>query len=295
MKKNRTNTLCKPQPARKGPSRIALTLLLPVLFLFPESFVLGNSPRWFENLPAALKDAKNHQRPVFLHIYADWCPNCRRLENTVYPSAKVSPVLDRFTRLRINGDIQENKVVSDQFQVRGFPTLLVLDPSGAVLARMEGGASASMLTGFLEESREKRNRLVAIQEALSKDPDSAQALFDAGIFYSEYKNHQEARDYFLKAWSRGKAPQSLRLDALFNAAVNTMELGDHTSSISLWNTYLALRKKEDRNWIYARLYRGLAYYRSDNQDRARDDLQYAVTRITDPKLRKSAKKILDSL
>jgi thioredoxin 2 len=85
--------------------------------------------------------------PVLVDLWAPWCGPCRT----------VSPALERLARdfagrvklVKVNVD--EAPAVSERFQVRGIPTLLLLN-GGEVGARQTGAAPEPALRAWLETS-----------------------------------------------------------------------------------------------------------------------------------------------
>ena len=102
---------------------------------------------WGEDLPAALERARGEGKPVLVNFYADWCVWCKRLEATTLRDAQVADLLsDRVVPVSLNVD-GNGKELSDQYQVDGLPTILVLDTDGREIGRIPGYMPP---TGFLE-------------------------------------------------------------------------------------------------------------------------------------------------
>ena len=85
--------------------------------------------------------------PVLLDLWAPWCGPCRM----------VSPALEQLAR-RYAGALKLVKVnvdeathVAQRFEVKGIPTLVVLD-RGNVLARQTGAAPEAALAQWLEQA-----------------------------------------------------------------------------------------------------------------------------------------------
>ena len=93
---------------------------------------------WEKDLPAALERARNEGKPVLVNFYADWCVWCKRLESTTLRDAKVASVLqNRVVPLSLNVD-GDGKELSNEYQVDGLPTIIVLDADGRELGRIPG-------------------------------------------------------------------------------------------------------------------------------------------------------------
>lgn len=98
---------------------------------------------WEHDLAAAKKRAKAENKLIFADVWTEWCGWCIKLQREVFPSpegkaalATVVPVSLK-TQLR-NGAPTELYYLQKQFNVEGFPTLLILDADGNVVRRYPG-------------------------------------------------------------------------------------------------------------------------------------------------------------
>ena len=93
---------------------------------------------WESDMPSALERARNEGKPVLVNFYADWCVWCKRLESTTLRDAKVAAVLqDKVVPLSLDVD-GGGKELSNEYQVDGLPTIIVLDAGGNEIGRIPG-------------------------------------------------------------------------------------------------------------------------------------------------------------
>ena len=87
----------------------------------------------------------NEQKSLVL-FYAPWCPHCKSM-------------LPEWAKLKSNNktDIAIKKVNSDdnpelckQYKIEGFPTVLLIDSNGQVIAIYEGARTAESLAEFIK-------------------------------------------------------------------------------------------------------------------------------------------------
>ena len=93
---------------------------------------------WESDMQSALERARNEGKPVLVNFYADWCVWCKRLETTTLKDAKVAWALQNKVvplSLNVEGD---GKELSNEYQVDGLPTIVVLDAGGRELGRIPG-------------------------------------------------------------------------------------------------------------------------------------------------------------
>lgn len=102
------------------------------------------TPIWEHDLATAQKRAKKEGKPVFVDIWAEWCPPCQHLRNVVFPSVDAQKALADYvpvslmTETRDRRSIVENAKVAERYKVDGYPTMLILDAQGRELKRQVG-------------------------------------------------------------------------------------------------------------------------------------------------------------
>ena len=268
-------------------------LLMALLWLFLASS-LSAAPRWYSSLDRALQDSRTNNRPVYLHIYADWCPVCRRMERTVYPDPSVAPELEKFVKVRVNGE--NNSEIAERFGVRGFPTLVFMDKNGYVINRISGGMDTGSFRNELAATRKESDGMEDRILAAVKNKKDADAYFQAGLYYAGTGDQEKGRSFFLKAWTApGSKDPRVREDAIYNAAVSSMDLEDYVAATSHWNAYLGIHTLEDNRYVQARFYRGVSLSRIPLAYPARVDLEYARKNSSDPAIRNAALSLLKRL
>jgi thiol:disulfide interchange protein len=68
---------------------------------------------------------------------AIWCPSCRKLDKQVFSDEEVKTQLNQgFVYARIEFDSPEGTHFMQNYQVTGFPTLLVLNANGEKLVQL---------------------------------------------------------------------------------------------------------------------------------------------------------------
>lgn len=86
---------------------------------------------------AALKQAKQEGKPVFIDFYATWCGPCKELARTVFTDPEIKAYYDEhFVCMRI--DIDKEKKLADKYEITSIPTLVFLNSKGKELKRFSG-------------------------------------------------------------------------------------------------------------------------------------------------------------
>lgn len=88
-------------------------------------------------LDQALAKAAAENKLVLANMSAIWCPSCRKLDQSVFSDPAVHQAISRsYVFTRIEYESPDGKAFMEKYQVRGFPTLLVLDGNGKKLRQL---------------------------------------------------------------------------------------------------------------------------------------------------------------
>jgi thiol:disulfide interchange protein len=112
---------------------------------------------WTEDYSAGLAQAKKEHKLLVLDFTgSDWCVWCKRTDQEVFSTQKFKDFADQklvlvrvdFPMTVVQSDAvkAQNAKLQDKYQVEGYPTVIVLDPSEKVVAKQvgyrEGGPDA---------------------------------------------------------------------------------------------------------------------------------------------------------
>jgi len=88
-------------------------------------------------LDQALEIAKSSDKLVLADMSAIWCPSCRKLDKQVFSNEQVKTLINQnFVYTRIEYDSPQGEAFMQDYQVTGFPTLLVLSTKGEKLVQL---------------------------------------------------------------------------------------------------------------------------------------------------------------
>ncbi|MGQ9562901.1 MAG: thioredoxin family protein [Thermogutta sp.] len=120
-----------------------LKMLGSLVLLWQVSLALGQGVPsiWYEDLATARRVAAETNRLLLLHFWAERCRPCRQMDAEVFSRPDVlSALATNYVAVKVNFD-QATNLVRD-LRVDLIPTDVILSPSGEVLQRFVGGASA---------------------------------------------------------------------------------------------------------------------------------------------------------
>ncbi len=98
---------------------------------------------WITDYSYARQKAETEAKNLFIDFGAKWCSICKAIENTVLVRPEIKQALnDNFILLKVDGTNSGSEPyasLNKEYNITGFPTLLVVDPkSGKVLKKYMG-------------------------------------------------------------------------------------------------------------------------------------------------------------
>lgn len=90
----------------------------------------------------SFSDAKSMAKPgqiIFVDVYTDWCSWCKYMDKNVYSDAAVKEFAAQHVFVKLDAeDGGEGEAFARANQVQGYPTLLVYNADGKLLAKQPG-------------------------------------------------------------------------------------------------------------------------------------------------------------
>ena len=110
-----------------------------------------------EDLSAILKQAKAQNKLVFVDVYTTWCLPCKMMDRDVFTHKETADAINsKFISYRVDAEQDNGLIVSFNYDVTKFPTLLFLDAEGEVLERKEGAAYHEELLALAQSALTQR-------------------------------------------------------------------------------------------------------------------------------------------
>lgn len=157
-----------------------LYCLLACLFVCLQlSTLLGAGDGWGSDFDAAMVKAKAENKDVLLEFTgSDWCPPCKALNETITGTEEfMTAAKEKFILVQLDFPKNkpqtkavklENQKISAKYKIKGYPTILLCDPSGQVYGKT--GLKRVTVPAYLEhldkmrEAKAKRNAAFALAE-----------------------------------------------------------------------------------------------------------------------------------
>jgi thiol-disulfide isomerase/thioredoxin len=96
---------------------------------------------WLHDFEAAAAQARSAGRRILIDFEATWCGPCHTMDEWIWTDAEVASVLNAgYVGVKLDGDIE--KALVKRFNITGYPTMILLDPSGTEIKRAVGYQSS---------------------------------------------------------------------------------------------------------------------------------------------------------
>lgn len=108
------------------------------------------------SLREALAKAQKEQKLVFVDCYTSWCGPCKMMSKQVFPDKQAGDYFNpRFVSIKIDMEKNEGKELAQKWEVKAFPTYLVLSPKGEIIYTFRGYMPVEKLIKQMKEGLEK--------------------------------------------------------------------------------------------------------------------------------------------
>lgn len=103
--------------------------------------------KWFHSEEEGLAYAKEHNRPVLVDAWAEWCAACKEMDATTFQDARVNQAFVDGEWVLIKLDLTEvddsSTEIMEKYEIVGLPTLTLLKPGGSIEGKRTIAAYAS--------------------------------------------------------------------------------------------------------------------------------------------------------
>jgi len=156
--------------------------------------------RWEKSFDEALKRAKATRKPILVDFWADWCGWCHRLDKTTYVDPAVVRKAEEFVAVKVNteGSVKDTEVAL-RYDVQSLPTIVFLTPEGRQIQRLNGFQGPGQFPHTLDQALDAARRVLALEEALERDPNDARALASLGQHLFDQEFYEESRELLYRS------------------------------------------------------------------------------------------------
>lgn len=138
---------------------------------------------WETSFAQALRTARQLGKPVLVYVRLLPSDPCRRFEEIVLRDRRVVDAAQGFVPVRLDGERDATEVRA--LDVRGAPTLLMLDAQRQELDRISGWMEAGIIAARLTEAQRGRMTFREARRAASQNPADVRANWQVAQAYLE--------------------------------------------------------------------------------------------------------------
>lgn len=127
-------------------------LLLLFCFAFANQIQAAKVEFSSTNFEEVKQQAQAKNRPYFAYFTASWCMPCRMMEETTWLDPNLAKYIDEnYYAVKIDVDNFDGYVYKEEFKITAYPTILLFQPDGTFMKRIEGSITGSKLQTYLEQ------------------------------------------------------------------------------------------------------------------------------------------------
>jgi len=127
----------------------------------------------------ALENAKTQGKPVFVMLYADWCPHCNQMKKEVFSDATVMDFLNKnFICIWKNSEKEEGIELKNKFKTTSLPAFLFLDENEKLLYALKGEMKTPEFLAEANYALNPKFQLPYLETEFLADPGNATKFFN---------------------------------------------------------------------------------------------------------------------
>ncbi len=126
----------------------------------------------------AIENAKKENKPVFVMLYADWCPHCNQMKKEVFSDPKVMDFLNKnYVCVWKNIEKEEGTALKNKFKTNSLPAFLFLDSNETVLYALKGELKTPEFLAEANYALNPKFQLPYLEKEFLADPNNVTKFF----------------------------------------------------------------------------------------------------------------------
>lgn len=136
--------------------------------------------KWETSLSAAQAQSKKTSRPVLIYFTTDWCGYCKVMEKETFTQATVQKQALKYIAVQLDAE-KAGKSAASKFSVTGYPTFVMLDPSGKEMGRVNGYKTTADYMTRIDQILTGKAELGRLADAIAANPNDGQARLQLAL------------------------------------------------------------------------------------------------------------------
>ena len=149
---------------------------------------------WLHSYSEAVRLASTSDRSAIVEFYTDWCPWCRRLEDSTFMASSVIAMTDKYVFARVNAEL--DTALATQFGVSSYPTVILFDKAGNEVGRIVGYVPPDRFVKTMNDYVNGVGTLWALEQAGRDKRNDPEIAFKTGEIYMQRGDFKQARANF---------------------------------------------------------------------------------------------------
>ncbi|SHL68308.1 thioredoxin family protein [Flavobacterium saccharophilum] len=126
----------------------------------------------------ALEIAKTEGKPLFIMLYADWCPHCNQMKKEVFSDPNVMDFLkENYVCIWKNIEKEEGIALKNKYNTKSLPTFLFLDSNETLLYALKGEMKTTEFMTEVKYALNSRMQLPYLEKEFLSDPIDSTKFF----------------------------------------------------------------------------------------------------------------------
>ncbi|WP_035643647.1 thioredoxin family protein [Flavobacterium sp. ASV13] len=126
----------------------------------------------------ALENAKKEGKPLFIMLYADWCPHCNQMKKEVFSDPNVMSFLkENYICIWKNIEKEEGIALKNKYNTKSLPTFLFLDANETLLYALKGEMKTAEFMTEAKYALNSRMQLPYLEKEFMSDPSNSDKFF----------------------------------------------------------------------------------------------------------------------
>ncbi|KFF04675.1 thioredoxin family protein [Flavobacterium reichenbachii] len=126
-----------------------------------------------------LENAKLQGKPIFIMLYADWCPHCNLMKSEVFSDPAVIDFLNKnYICTWKNIEKEEGIALKNKFNTKSLPTFLFLDSNETLLYALKGEMKKAEFMNEAKYALNPKLQLPYLEKQFLADPSNSTQFFN---------------------------------------------------------------------------------------------------------------------
>ena len=202
--------------------------------------IAQNQINWeTSNYSTLIQKSKSEKKPIFLMLYASWCPHCAKMKTEVLKDPNVTQLLSQnFICAWHDVDEKEGEILKNKFETTSLPSFIILDSNEIELYRLKGEFKTNEFIAEIQNALNPKQQL----PYLEKEFLSAKSNTQKWLNYMNVLKKGRERPYLSEKVSPYFATQT---DEQLISTINWQIISNCVTDISSREFQLVLNHKKE--------------------------------------------------